>query len=94
LAYQPELASIVRGFASQHTFLDNPDAELTTNLDYATAIAWLIYARAGIKLPKNPSTKQLAICWRHCYVHQRKVDTEEFIHNYETFVHGPISRVA
>lgn len=39
LAFQPDLASQVRGFASQHQFLVNPDAELVTNTRYAAAIA-------------------------------------------------------
>jgi hypothetical protein len=94
LAYQPERASTVRGFASQHTFLDNPDAELTSNLNYATAIAWFIYVKAGITLPNNPSIKQLAMCWRDYYPHQRKVSAKEFILNYETQIDGVIYRAA
>ncbi|TBW59164.1 hypothetical protein EZI54_02305 [Marinobacter halodurans] len=38
LAFQPDRASQVRGFASQHEFLTNPDAELVTNTRYAAAI--------------------------------------------------------
>tara|TARA_R110000823_G_scaffold132777_8_gene261323 strand:- start:13202 stop:13591 length:390 start_codon:yes stop_codon:yes gene_type:complete len=47
LAFNPELASRVRGLASQRAFLTNPDSELQTNLSYCTAIAWLLYRRAG-----------------------------------------------
>ena len=48
LAFQPDLASIVRGFASQHHFLREPDLELVTNLNYATAVAMaLILWRGG-----------------------------------------------
>lgn len=39
LAFRPELASQVRGFAGQHSFLDDPHSELVNNLTYATAIA-------------------------------------------------------
>ena len=39
LARTPDLASLVRGLASQHAFLGNPHLELTVNLRYATAIA-------------------------------------------------------
>lgn len=39
LAFRPDMASQVRGFASQHQFLLNPDAELVTNTRYAAAIA-------------------------------------------------------
>lgn len=38
LAFEPDRASQVRGFASQHQFLMNPDAELVTNTRYAAAI--------------------------------------------------------
>ncbi|MCB1841763.1 MAG: hypothetical protein KDI09_02280 [Halioglobus sp.] len=47
LAFNPELASRVRGLASQRAFLTDPDSELQTNLSYCTAIAWLLYRRAG-----------------------------------------------
>lgn len=43
LAFQSELASKVRGLASQRQFLIDPNHELTTNLAYSTAIAWVIY---------------------------------------------------
>ena len=42
LALDPERASLVRGLASQHAFLSAPQLELTVNLRYATAIAWLL----------------------------------------------------
>ena len=47
LAFNPELASRVRGLASQRAFLSNPDNELQTNLSYCTAIAWLLYERSN-----------------------------------------------
>ena len=47
LAFNPEIASRVRGLASQRAFLSNPDGELKTNLSYCTAIAWLMYLRAN-----------------------------------------------
>ncbi|UTW49396.1 hypothetical protein [Bacterioplanoides sp. SCSIO 12839] len=43
LAFEPDLASKIRGLASQREFLNNPHTELTTNLAYATAIAWAIH---------------------------------------------------
>jgi len=48
LAFNPDVASKVRGLASQRAFLTNPDSELQTNLSYCTAIAWLMYQRAGV----------------------------------------------
>ncbi|MDX1734054.1 MAG: hypothetical protein R3228_06800 [Halioglobus sp.] len=47
LAFNPDLASRVRGLASQRAFLSDPDNELQTNLSYCTAVAWLLYQRAG-----------------------------------------------
>ncbi len=47
LAFNPDLASRVRGLASQRAFLSDPDNELQTNLSYCTAIAWLLYERSN-----------------------------------------------
>ncbi|MEZ5572410.1 MAG: hypothetical protein R3E64_10345 [Halioglobus sp.] len=57
LAFNPDLASRVRGLASQRAFLSDPDSELQTNLSYCTAIAWLMQQRAGgfIKQPDAPA---------------------------------------
>lgn len=54
LAFQPDLASRVRGLASQHAFLANPDRELQTNLGYCTAIAWLLYQRSRVEQSPAP----------------------------------------
>lgn len=43
LAFHPDLASKIRGLASQRAFLEDPHSELATNLCYATAIAWVVY---------------------------------------------------
>lgn len=56
LAFKPDIASRVRGLASQRAFLSNPDSELQTNLSYCTAIAWLLYQRAQ-KNPGLPATQ-------------------------------------
>lgn len=50
LAYHPDIASRVRGLASQRAFLSNPERELQTNLGYSTAIAWLLLKRARHEL--------------------------------------------
>jgi hypothetical protein len=70
LAKDPDLASRVRGLASQHEFLLNPHCELTTNLRYATAIAWLIYVRKGKPLPKADDLPAMAKFW-HRHFHSR-----------------------
>ena len=54
LAFNPDLASRVRGLASQRAFLRDPDNELQTNLSYCTAIAWLLYQRAYPALERQP----------------------------------------
>lgn len=48
LAFKTELASKVRGLASQRLFLLNPDHELATNLAYSTAIAWTMRLQTGV----------------------------------------------
>ena len=53
LAFNPDLASRVRGLASQRAFLSDPDGELQTNLSYCTAIAWLLYDRSNISGPEQ-----------------------------------------
>jgi len=63
LAFDPDLASKVRGLASQREFLEEPHLELATNMSYATAIAWMIYQRASVKLPKEDDLQALARIW-------------------------------
>lgn len=58
LAFKPEIASRVRGLASQRAFLSDPDKELQTNLSYCTAIAWLLYQRA--QLQTRPPASQIS----------------------------------
>lgn len=60
LAFNPDLASRVRGLASQRQFLSNPDAELQTNLSYCTAVAWLLYQRAAQQAPEPVQVKAQA----------------------------------
>ncbi len=67
LAFKPDLASKVRGLASQHRFLQDPDSELSWNLSYATAIAWLIYQREDIVLPQPCDAAQLGRLWIKCF---------------------------
>lgn len=67
LAFRPELASKVRGLASQHCFLQSPDQELISNLAYGTAIAWVIFLMAGLPLPDATDEQALLHCWRGAY---------------------------
>ena len=87
LASRPDLASHVRGIASQREFLNNPHAELTTNLSYATAIAWLAYARQpDFRLPANASPEQLAQIWKTCYHLRDDMTVDDFLERYELLV--------
>lgn len=54
LAFHPELASRIRGLASQRAFLEDPHSELATNLCYATAIAWVLYILHPQELDRVP----------------------------------------
>lgn len=56
----PDLASTVRGFASQKQFFNDPHGELISNLNYATVIAWMIYCAAGVDLTKAPEVVKAA----------------------------------
>ena len=57
LAFNPDIASKVRGLATQRAFLTNPDSELQTNLSYCTAIAWLLHLRSGRLLEESEDSK-------------------------------------
>ncbi len=74
LAFDPDLASEVRGLASQHEFLKHPHIELATNLAYATAITWMIYKRSGVILPHPDDIEGLAHCWVDHFV--KKTDAQ------------------
>jgi hypothetical protein len=57
LARDPDLASRVRGLASQHAFLEAPHLELTVNLRYATAIACMLLEAAQQARETMPSSE-------------------------------------
>lgn len=76
LAMDCELASLVRGMASQHEFPKSPHMELATNLRYATAIAWMIYQHHGIKLDENSSAEDLTRIWQ-CSFMDRPISFKE-----------------
>jgi len=86
IAFNCDLASTIRGFASQRMFLENPEQELITNLSYATAIAWAIYDSKLENFPEDPSNLlALATCWYDNFPHtgivesQRKKSINTFI---------------
>lgn len=69
IAADPQLASRIRGMASQHEFLNNPDRELASNLVYSSAIAGLIYLQNGfpLNLTGKLSNTMIADLWMHYY---------------------------
>lgn len=79
LVNNPELASKVRGLASQHEFLANPHQELATNLRYATAIAWLIYKRKTSNIPKAQDLDSVARFWRRHFHSRPHATVERFL---------------
>lgn len=78
LAFKPELASLVRGLASQHQFLHNPDWELKTNLAYSTAIAWVIYLQSGTQLPEADDADGLSQYWENNFCHNNTGHRSDF----------------
>lgn len=71
LAFRPDLASKVRGLASQHQFLKNPDQELRVNLIYSTAIAWVIYLQTENQLPAADDVDGLGQFWKETFCHRQ-----------------------
>ncbi|MDG1581378.1 hypothetical protein [Pseudomonas sp. GOM6] len=67
LAHDPDLASLVRGLASQHAFLAAPHLELAVNLRYATAIAWLLIETEQAPLPAADDLHGMARVWRQVF---------------------------
>jgi hypothetical protein len=88
LAFDPDLASQVRGFASQREFLNQPDAELVTNLAYATVIAWAIYSSNSVILPQDANDiNALALCWQqHFPRRQINQNAADFVASYRKHV--------
>ncbi|MNO81654.1 hypothetical protein D3C76_729040 [compost metagenome] len=67
LARDPDLASRVRGLASQHAFLAAPHLELTVNLRYSTAIAWMLIEAEQLPLPHASDHLGQARIWRRVF---------------------------
>jgi hypothetical protein len=87
LALHCDTASLVRGLASQHDFLAQPHAELATNLSYATAIAWFMYARhEEFSLPKSNDIEAIAHLWKRFYHPKRKSTIKDFSDNFTRYI--------
>lgn len=86
LAKDPDLASKVRGLASQHEFLIQPHLELTTNLRYATAIAWMTYKRKQKSLPESDDILAMAKYWRRHFHSRPAHSLDTFIERYHRLI--------
>ncbi len=88
LARQPNLASKVRGLASQHEFLHHPHAELATNLSYATAVAMMVYLRTGKILPPEASNdpNRLGHWWRKNFHGSPQGTVNDFVSHYNDLI--------
>lgn len=83
LSYDPDLASCVRGLASQRHFLTDPHRELTTNLSYATAIAWYTYIHYGLPPSLSDSIDELAENWAKYFPSQSVASSSCFVKNFK-----------
>ncbi|NIB43278.1 hypothetical protein HBA55_26965 [Pseudomaricurvus alkylphenolicus] len=88
LINDPDLASRIRGLASQHEFLAHPHAELATNLSYATALAWLKYQQAGAVIPDGAGLATLAEIWHRYWCQSETLNPESFINSYRESIEG------
>lgn len=84
LSSRPDLASAIRGLASQRDFLKHPHAELMTNMSYATAITWLAYCRhASFRLSPHADIAELAENWKRYYHPRKDLSISDFIQCYQ-----------
>ncbi|MDP2245505.1 hypothetical protein [Pseudomonas sp.] len=91
LALDPDMASQIRGLASQHAFLASPHLELTVNLRYATAIAWMLIEVERRELPAADDLFALARVWHRVFCPQG--DPRDFIEAWQRCI-GNFSQVA
>ncbi|EZI29144.1 hypothetical protein [Pseudomonas extremaustralis] len=91
LALDPDRASLVRGLASQHAFLSAPQLELTVNLRYATAVAWLLVEQHNPALPPPGDVLAMARIWKESFHPQGRL--RDFTQAWQTCVSPMIPAV-
>ncbi|MDZ5602066.1 hypothetical protein SJI00_04625 [Pseudomonas sp. RP23018S] len=89
LARDPDMASLVRGLASQHAFLGGPHLELTVNLRYATAIAWMMIEQHTPTLPAADDVIGQARIWRQIFSPHGRL--RDFLNAWENCINPTIS---
>ena len=85
LAYRPEVASRVRGMASQHLAFEQ---DLVSNLRYQTAIARLVYWRSSFQWPSDErDIEAYARIWKSKFnTHLGKGKEKDFISHFPTSI--------
>jgi hypothetical protein len=91
LSYDPDLASRVRGLASQRHFLTDPHRELTTNLAYATAIAWFVYKHYGLAMVETMVVEELAQFWQQHFPSIQKGSMTGFVKSYKHYTEAVVA---
>lgn len=96
LITDPELASRLRGLASQQQFLKSPHSELISNLSYASGVAWMIYKRCNLQFCDKSGIRELAKYWFTYYsardeqsahtMNNDKLCMDAFMQNYRNLV--------
>ncbi|HLA32104.1 MAG TPA: hypothetical protein VJ047_13875 [Pseudomonas sp.] len=71
LAWRVELASQIRGLASQHHFLRDPDAELACNLFYSTALAWVAIIASERTIPGAGDSAGQTLLWQQVFTSEQ-----------------------
>jgi len=82
----------VRGLASQHAFLGGPHLELTVNLRYSTAIAWMLIEEQATPLPAADDLLALARIWRQIFHPQGRL--RDFTHAWQTCIDQRLPQVS
>lgn len=94
LVQDAELASRVRGLASQHVFLLHPHQELALNQAYATAIAYCLYRQHGLPAKISSDPKQLLQLWQAYYRHPHSPSLELAQQRFESIKDWPCCQPA
>lgn len=81
LALDPDKSSLVRGLASQHRFLQDPEAELTCNLAYSVAIAAILLEKYDANNFTSLNFYELSRLWFIKVQKQSEIELTRFLTN-------------
>jgi len=94
LVLHPAMASRVRGLASQHRFLEDPDSELNLNWGYAIAIAVLWISMHTAKPLKQMTMDDLISVWFKQKSNNGTIKYSQFLVAYRQLTHEIGEKVA